>query len=70
MILITRLDKSQFYVNAELIQYLDPTPDTVIITLVNDVKLVVREPVDVLVERIIDYHRQVHSATTLVKTGA
>jgi len=56
MIKVTRLNGKEFVVNAELIQYVEATPDTVI-TLVNHEKLVVKEPVDEIVRRSIEYGR-------------
>lgn len=57
MILVTRLNNKQFYVNAELIQTVESTPDTVI-TLTNYERLIVVEPANTVVERIIEYKRQ------------
>ncbi len=37
---------------------IEHTPDTVI-TLTTDYKVVIQEPVEVIIERIIDYQRQV-----------
>ena len=45
-------------VNAELIKMLESTPDT-IITLINGDTIVVRESVDEVVGRAIDYARQI-----------
>jgi flagellar protein FlbD len=61
VILVTRFNGSQFYVNAELIQTVEGTPDTVI-TLTTGVQLIVREPPPIILERIITYHRQIHVA--------
>ena len=61
MILVTRFNGSQFYVNAELIQTVEGTPDTVI-TLTTGVQLIVREPPPLILERILAYHRQIHVA--------
>jgi flagellar protein FlbD len=58
MITLTRLDKRVIVLNAELIKMLEATPDT-IITLINGDTLVVRETVDEVVERAIDYARQI-----------
>ena len=58
MILVTRLNGSIIYINAELVQQIEPTPDTVI-TLINNQKLVVKESADVVIHRIIEYRRQV-----------
>jgi flagellar protein FlbD len=56
LIKVTRLNGKEFVVNAELIQYVEATPDTVI-TLVNHEKLVVKEPVDEVVKRAVEYGR-------------
>ncbi len=58
MITLTRLDKRVIVLNAELIKMLEATPDT-IITLINGDTMVVRESVDEVVERAIDYARQI-----------
>lgn len=60
MIKVTRLNGKEFVVNAELIQYVEATPDTVI-TLVNHEKLVVKEPIDEIVKRIVEYGRSLRS---------
>ena len=58
MITVTRLDKRVVVVNAELIKMIEATPDT-IITLVNGDTLLVKETVDEVVRRAIDYAREV-----------
>ena len=58
MITVTRLDKRAVVLNADLIKMLEATPDT-IITLINGDTLVVRESVEEVVRRAIDYQRQV-----------
>jgi len=58
MITVTRLDKRVVVLNADIIKMLEATPDT-IITLLNGDTLVVRESVDEVVQRAIDYQRQV-----------
>ncbi|MCL4559578.1 MAG: flagellar FlbD family protein [Chloroflexi bacterium] len=60
MILVSRLNGSQFYVNAELIQSVESTPDTVI-TLTNNVIVIVKDPAEQVVKRIVAYQRQVRS---------
>jgi flagellar protein FlbD len=60
MIKVTRLNGKEFIVNAELIQYLEETPDTVI-TLVNHEKLVVKESADEVVKRVVEYSRSVRT---------
>jgi len=56
MIKVTRLNGKEFVVNAELIQYVEATPDSVI-TLVNHEKLVVKEPLDEIIRRVVEYGR-------------
>jgi flagellar protein FlbD len=58
MITVTRLDERVVVVNAELIKMIESTPDT-IITLINGDSLIVRESVDEVVRRSIDYARQI-----------
>jgi flagellar protein FlbD len=58
MITVTRLDQRVVVLNADLIKMLEATPDT-IITLVSGDTLVVRESVEEVVRRAIDYQRQV-----------
>ncbi|MCS6830769.1 MAG: flagellar FlbD family protein [Armatimonadota bacterium] len=59
MIQVTRLDHSQLVVNAELIETIEATPDTVI-TLTSGKKLVVSENVEEVVRRVIEYRRHAY----------
>ncbi|MEK7468278.1 MAG: flagellar FlbD family protein [Planctomycetota bacterium] len=56
MIKVTRLNGKEFVVNAEMIQFMEATPDTVI-TLANKEKIVVKEAIDDLIKRVVDYNR-------------
>ncbi|MEN6413185.1 MAG: flagellar FlbD family protein [Veillonellales bacterium] len=60
MIKITRLKSKDhdFVLNAELIETIEETPDTVI-TLVNGKKLIVEESMDELVRKVMDYRRAI-----------
>jgi len=58
MIFLTRLNNAPVVVNAELIKIIESTPDT-LITLVNGEHFMVLEPVEEVVERAIDYARQI-----------
>ncbi len=58
MIRVTRLDDRTVVVNAELIKMLESTPDT-IVTLINGDTIIVRESVDEIVGRAIEYNRQI-----------
>ena len=60
MISVTRLNGKQFVMNAELIRMIESTPDTVI-TLLSGDRIVVREPMDEVVRRAIDYARTVRA---------
>ena len=60
MIRVTRLDNSMMVVNVEMIQSLRATPDTVI-TFKSKDKIMVREPVDEISKRILEYQRYIHA---------
>jgi flagellar protein FlbD len=61
MIRVSRLDGTEFVVNAELIKLIESTPDTVL-SLTDDAKFVVREPLDEVVARVIVYRRSAYAA--------
>lgn len=56
MIKVTRLNDKSFFVNAELIETMEETPDTVI-TLVDGKKFVIKESTKELLARVIEYKR-------------
>ena len=60
MIALTRLKGKQLVVNAELIKTVEKTPDTVI-TLINGDRMMVRESVEDVVAKAIDYARQIRN---------
>ena len=60
MITLTRLNGKEFVVNAELIRLVEATPDT-LVTLRGGEKLVVREGVDQVVEKAVEYGRAVRT---------
>lgn len=66
MILVTKFDGKAIMLNAEWIQSVENTPDT-LITLTTGFKLIVREPVEKVVEAFNDYQRTKGKA--LVKEG-
>ncbi len=63
MIKVTRLNGKEFVVNAELIQFLEETPDTVI-TLMSQEKIVVKESVDDVIQRVVQYARSIRTFPT------
>jgi flagellar protein FlbD len=54
MVLVTRLNDRAFVINADLIETVEETPDTVV-TLTTGRKYVVRETVDTIVARVVEY---------------
>ncbi len=58
MIELTRFDGSRFVLNAELIEIVASTPDTVI-TLTSDKKIIVAEDAQTVVKKVIEYKRQI-----------
>jgi flagellar protein FlbD len=61
MIRVSRLDGTEFVVNAELIQLIESTPDTVL-SLTDGDKFIVREPLDEVLARVIAYRRSAYAA--------
>ncbi|MCX5789206.1 MAG: flagellar FlbD family protein [Elusimicrobia bacterium] len=60
MIQLTRLNGTSFRVNAELIETVEACPDTVL-SLATGNRIVVREKVDEVVARVIEYRKKVNS---------
>lgn len=63
MILVTRLDGTKYYLNPEMILTVEKTPDSVI-TLTNNVKFVVKDDAEEIVERFIRYQQKIHTPFT------
>jgi flagellar protein FlbD len=57
VIFITRTNGSKIYINPELIQTVESTPDT-IVTLMNNKKLIVKDTPQEIAERFIEYRRK------------
>lgn len=55
---LTRLNDSKLVINAELIETIESTPDTVV-TLTTNHRLVVKEDVEEVVEKAINYKRKI-----------
>jgi flagellar protein FlbD len=58
MIQLTRLNNSSLIVNSDLIKFVEQSPDTVI-TLLNGEKIIVRESVSQVLERIVRFRQAV-----------
>jgi flagellar protein FlbD len=60
MIQVTRLNGRPIIVNAELIRFVEQTPDT-LITLTSGDKLLVKEAMEEVVRRAIEYARSIRT---------
>jgi flagellar protein FlbD len=63
MIALRRLNGQSIMVNADLIESLEATPDTVV-TLTSGNKLIVRDRLEEIQDKIIDYKRKIHAPLT------
>jgi len=66
MIRVTRLNGKEYYINSDLIETLEETPDTVI-TLRDGKKFVVSETLEEIINRIIEFKRKVFGNEDLLK---
>lgn len=55
MIVLHRLNGKEFVLNAEQIKYLEATPDTLITLTANDEKVMVKESLEQVIERVVEY---------------
>ena len=60
MIKVSKLNGAEYYINADIIDFIESTPDT-LITLSSGKKLVVLETVDEVVDKIIAYRRKIYT---------
>ncbi len=58
MITVTRLNDQPLVLNAELIKTVESTPDT-LITLINGDRMMVKESMDEIVRKAVEYGRQI-----------
>lgn len=58
MIKVTRLNGKEYYLNSDMIETVEATPDTIIAT-VNGKKFVVREPVGEVVARVVRFRAEI-----------
>ena len=58
MISLTRLNGRKFVLNAEIIRYIEETPDTTITTIGGE-KILVKESMQQVVEQAIEYRRRI-----------
>ena len=58
MIKLTRTSGKEFVLNADLIEEVQETPDTVI-TLTNGKKLLVKDSADDIINKVVDYQQEI-----------
>ncbi len=68
MIELTRFSGDKFILNANMIESLEATPDT-LVCLVAGKKLVVKETVEEVVLAVLEYERRVHNLEVSLPTG-
>jgi flagellar protein FlbD len=64
MIPLTRLNRTPLFVNDDLIQHIEATPDTVI-TLTGGNNLMVRETPEEIIDRIVQFRRRITQVENL-----
>ena len=67
MVRLTRLNHAPMVLNADLIEHIDITPDTVI-TLTTGQILRVRESAEEVVERIVEFRRRIYETEVRLPT--
>lgn len=63
MIQLTRINRTPLVLNADLIEHIETTPDTVI-SLTNGQKFVVLEPADEVVRKVVVFRRELQMPIT------
>lgn len=59
MIPVTKLDNTKLWINPEHVKFVKATPDTVI-TLISGDNIIVREEVDEICRRMVEFYRKVY----------
>ncbi len=67
MVPVTRLNNTVLVINADMIEFLESTPDT-IITLTTGRKVVARESVEEIIEKAVEYKRRCLQLTPEVRS--
>ena len=67
MIILHRLNQQEFILNADLVETLEATPDT-LVTLTNGKKLIVRDDIKDVIGRVIEYRQLCNSTIQVVQT--
>lgn len=65
MIKVTRLNKSEYYINSELIETIEATPDTVV-TFTDGKKYIVTETPEQIVSKIMEFRAKTFERATII----
>jgi flagellar protein FlbD len=68
MIRLTRINHATLVLNADMIEHVEITPDTVI-AMMNGQKFMVTESADEVIRRVIDFRRIIAKAPPIVEQG-
>jgi flagellar protein FlbD len=68
MIRLTRLNRESFYLNPDLIQEMETTPDTVL-TLSSGMRVVVQDAPERVIEEIVQFKRRILDPQGLLNTA-
>lgn len=68
LIQVSRLNKEPFFINPDLIEFIEETPDTVI-SMDSGRKFVVVESIEEIIEKVIDYRQKVLKGVSLREAG-
>jgi flagellar protein FlbD len=67
MIKVTRLNDTALILNADLIEFVEAIPDT-IISLTTGHKILVKETTDEIVEKVVEFKRLSHQTLSVVRS--
>ena len=67
MIKVTRLNDTPLILNADLIEFVEAIPDT-IISLTTGRKIIVKESPDEIIEKVVAFKRLFHQALSVVRS--
>jgi flagellar protein FlbD len=67
MIKVTRLNDTALILNADLIEFVEAIPDT-IISLTTGRKILVKETTDEIVEKVVEFKRLSHQTLSVVRS--
>ncbi len=59
MISITKLNNKEIFINCELIEYMESTPDTTI-TMTTGRKIIAKESIDDVIDKVVEYKRKLY----------